>query len=65
VVLEPVGGQVFDLEVRETTLFNAYQMVGVLAGMLLSGQFLANKASLYPSPLPPSLASRRWGCWSS
>ncbi len=43
VVLEPFGGQVFDLEVRETTLFNAYQMVGVLAGMLLSGQFLANK----------------------
>ncbi len=43
VVLEPFGGQVFDLKVRETTLFNAYQMVGVLAGMFASGQFLINK----------------------
>jgi BCD family chlorophyll transporter-like MFS transporter len=43
VVLEPFGGQVFGLKVRETTLFNAYQMVGVLIGMFLSGKFLVKK----------------------
>ena len=45
VVLEPYGGDVFGLDIRQTTLFNAYQMVGVLSGMALSGAVL----------------SRRWG----
>ena len=43
VVLEPFGGQIFGLEVRETTLFNAYQMAGVLVAMLASGQFLVKR----------------------
>ncbi len=43
VVLEPFGGEVFGLSVRETTLFNAYQMVGVLAGMGAAGGWLARK----------------------
>ena len=37
VVLEPFGGDVFAMGVRETTLFNAFQMVGVLLGMGLAG----------------------------
>ena len=43
VVLEPFGGDVFGLSVRETTLFNAYQMVGVLAGMGLGGAWLTRQ----------------------
>lgn len=42
-VLEPFGGDVFGLPVRETTLFNAYQMVGTLLGMGLSGAWLSRK----------------------
>ncbi|NIN65917.1 MAG: MFS transporter, partial [Anaerolineae bacterium] len=41
--LEPFGGDVFALSVKETTLFNAYQMVGVLLGMGLSGAWLARR----------------------
>lgn len=41
--LEPFGGDVFALPVKETTLFNAYQMVGVLLGMALSGAWLARR----------------------
>jgi len=41
--LEPFGGDVFGLSVKETTLFNAYQMVGVLLGMGLSGAWLARR----------------------
>lgn len=41
--LEPFGGDVFALPVKETTLFNAYQMVGVLLGMGLSGAWLARR----------------------
>ncbi len=43
VVLEPYGGDVFGLDIRATTLFNAYQMVGVLAGMALAGAWLARR----------------------
>jgi BCD family chlorophyll transporter-like MFS transporter len=43
VVLEPFGGDVFGLNVAETTLFNAYQMVGVLAGMGLAGGLLVKR----------------------
>lgn len=38
--LEPFGGDVFGLSVKETTLFNAYQMVGVLLGMGMTGGWL-------------------------
>jgi BCD family chlorophyll transporter-like MFS transporter len=49
VVLEPFGGDVFGLSVRETTLFNAYQMVGVLAGMGLGGAWLVKQIGLRPT----------------
>jgi BCD family chlorophyll transporter-like MFS transporter len=41
--LEPFGGDVFGLSVKETTLFNAYQMVGVLLGMGMAGGRLAKR----------------------
>jgi BCD family chlorophyll transporter-like MFS transporter len=41
--LEPFGGDVFGLSVRETTFFNAYQMVGVLLGMGMTGGWLARR----------------------
>jgi len=41
--LEPFGGDVFGLGVNETTLFNAYQMVGTLLGMGMSGGWLATR----------------------
>jgi BCD family chlorophyll transporter-like MFS transporter len=37
VILEPFGGEVLGLGVQQTTLFNAYSMVGVIAGLLLGG----------------------------
>ena len=37
VILEPFGGEVLHLSVRETTMFNAYNMVGVIAGLLIGG----------------------------
>lgn len=37
VVLEPFGGQVFGLDVSQTTRFNAYMMVGVIGGILGGG----------------------------
>jgi len=37
VILEPFGGEVLGLGVRQTTLFNAYNMVGVISGLLLGG----------------------------
>lgn len=33
-ILEPYGGDVFDLSVRATTSFNAVQIIGVLLGMI-------------------------------
>jgi len=41
--LEPFGGDVFDLSLKETTLFNAYNMIGVLLGMGISGAWLAKR----------------------
>lgn len=41
--LEPFGGDVFGLNVKETTFFNAYQMVGVLLGMGMTGGWLARR----------------------
>jgi len=41
--LEPFGGDVFGLSVKETTLFNAYNMAGVLLGMGISGAWLAKR----------------------
>jgi BCD family chlorophyll transporter-like MFS transporter len=43
VVLEPFGGDILGLSIRETTLFNAYQMVGVLAGMAAGGAWLSRR----------------------
>jgi BCD family chlorophyll transporter-like MFS transporter len=43
VVLEPFGGDVFGMTIRQTTYFNAYQMVGVLAGMAAAGAWLARR----------------------
>ncbi len=43
VVLEPFGGDVFGMSVRETTLFNAYQMAGVLLGMGLAGGLIVRR----------------------
>lgn len=43
VTLEPFGGDVLRLSIRETTLFNAYQMVGVLLGMGLAGGWLTRR----------------------
>ncbi|MGD8623957.1 MAG: BCD family MFS transporter [Anaerolineae bacterium] len=37
VILEPFGGEVLGLSVRQTTLFNAYSMIGVITGLLLGG----------------------------
>jgi BCD family chlorophyll transporter-like MFS transporter len=37
VILEPFGGEVLQLPVRATSLFNAYLMVGVIAAMWLGG----------------------------
>ena len=41
--LEPFGGDVFGLSVKETTLFNAHQMAGVLLGMGMTGGWLAKR----------------------
>jgi BCD family chlorophyll transporter-like MFS transporter len=43
VVLEPFGGDVYAMSVRETTLFNAFQMVGVLIGMGFAGGYLSKR----------------------
>ena len=40
VILEPFGGEVLGLTVQQTTMFNAYNMVGVIAGLLLGGAFV-------------------------
>jgi len=37
IILEPFGGEVLGLSVRQTTLFNAYNMVGVITGLLVGG----------------------------
>jgi BCD family chlorophyll transporter-like MFS transporter len=37
VILEPFGGEVLNLTVRETTMFNAYNMIGVITGLLVGG----------------------------
>jgi len=49
VVLEPYGGDVFGLDIRATTLFNAYQMVGVLLGMAFAGGWLARRIGNRPT----------------
>jgi BCD family chlorophyll transporter-like MFS transporter len=40
VILEPFGGEVLGLSVRDTTMFNAYNMVGVITGLLVGGGFV-------------------------
>ena len=42
-VLEPFGGDVFDLSLRETTAFNGYLMVGVLLAMAATGGWLCHR----------------------
>ena len=55
VILEPLGGEVFDLSPAETTRFNAYMGVGLIFGMLYGGLRLIPQRS------------KRWvaglGCW--
>lgn len=46
VVLEPFGGDVFRMSVREATSFNAAQMVGVLAGMGLAAGWLSHRLGM-------------------
>ena len=48
-VLEPFGGDVFAMSVRQTTAFNGSQMVGVLAGMGLGGVWLAKRLGTRPT----------------
>ncbi len=43
VVLEPFGGDVFGMDVRQTTMFNAFQMAGVLSGMAAGGAWLGRR----------------------
>lgn len=43
-VLEPFGGEVLGLSIRATTGFNAVQTFGVLAGMLITGRGIADRA---------------------
>jgi len=43
VVLEPYGGDVLGMSIRQTTLFNAYQMIGVLSGMAVGGVWLSRR----------------------
>ncbi len=55
VILEPFGGEVFDLSPAETTRFNAYMGVGLIFGMLFGGLRLIPQRG------------KRWvaglGCW--
>ncbi len=43
IVLEPFGGEVFGMSVRETTMFNAYQVTGTLAAMAVAGGWLIKR----------------------
>lgn len=43
VVLEPFGGDVFGMDIRQTTMFNAYQMLGVLTGICAGGAWLGRR----------------------
>ncbi len=40
IVLEPFGGEVLGLSVRETSMFNAYQIVGTIGAMWFGGSWL-------------------------
>lgn len=55
VILEPFGGEVLGLALSETTLFNAYMGVGLIASMLVGGIYLIPRKG------------KRWvteiGCW--
>jgi MFS transporter, BCD family, chlorophyll transporter len=37
IILEPFGGEVLQLSIRATSLFNAYQMIGLIAAMWVGG----------------------------
>jgi len=55
VILEPFGGEVFGLSPAETTRFNAYMRIGLIASMLVGGLVLIPRKG------------KRWvtelGCW--
>lgn len=55
VILEPFGGEVFGLSLAETTRFNAYMGIGLIASMLVGGLRLIPRMG------------KRWvtelGCW--
>jgi len=62
VVLEPFGGDVLGLTIRQTTLFNAYQMVGVLTGMAVGGAWLSRRlGDRWTAGLGLALASLSFG----
>jgi BCD family chlorophyll transporter-like MFS transporter len=42
-VLEPFGGDVFNMSVKQTTLFNAFQMTGTLTGMAFAGGVMSKR----------------------
>ena len=48
VILEPFGGEVLNLTVRQTTMFNAYNMVGVITGLILGGWILIPRLGKKP-----------------
>jgi BCD family chlorophyll transporter-like MFS transporter len=56
VILEPFGGEVFELRPAETTRFNAYMGVGLIASMVVGGMILIPRRG------------KRWvtevGCWA-
>lgn len=55
VVLEPFGGDVFGLTAAQTSRFNAYMGIGVIAGMLAGGMWLI--------PRQGKCAITAAGCW--
>jgi BCD family chlorophyll transporter-like MFS transporter len=55
VILEPFGGEVFGLPLAETTRFNAYMGIGLIASMLIGGLVLI--------PRMGKRAVTEIGCW--
>lgn len=53
-VLEPYGGEVFNLSIADTTRLNAFWGMGILLGLSFSGFVLASRLG--------KLQTARWGC---
>ena len=54
-ILESYGAEVFGMEIRQTTMLNAFWGCGTLAGLLIAG--------LWFTPRFGKLSSARTGCW--